>query len=180
MNDLDRQPAKARRRPTTASPVIAGASLQKTESVAAPTAGSTEGSPAPLVSVQRTAVGEVRGDTIDVRQGAVGGVRANEVAVEQGALGLALAGAAKISQSYVRMLVGRAVHVEQSFIRSVIANEVRVERASGVGVLIARRVVGDVRVLVDWRGAAAFGAVAGLVAGLVGRGRRRPGGQKDT
>jgi hypothetical protein len=37
--------------------------------------------------------------------------------------------------------------------------------------LIARRVTGDVRVLLDWRGALAFGAIAGLVVGLL---RRRP------
>jgi hypothetical protein len=32
---------------------------------------------------------------------------------------------------------------------------------------------GDVRVLLDWRGALAFGAAFGLLAGLLGRGRRR-------
>ncbi len=37
--------------------------------------------------------------------------------------------------------------------------------------LVARRVAGDVRVLLDWRGAVAFGAVAGLVMGVL---RRRP------
>jgi hypothetical protein len=40
--------------------------------------------------------------------------------------------------------------------------------------LVARRVSGDVKVLFDWRGALAFGAVAGLIAGVVARSRRRP------
>jgi hypothetical protein len=40
-------------------------------------------------------------------------------------------------------------------------------------VLIARRVSGDVRVLVDWRGAIAFGAVAGIIGGVLARARRR-------
>jgi hypothetical protein len=39
--------------------------------------------------------------------------------------------------------------------------------------MLARRVAGDVRVLVDWRGAAAFGAVFGILAGLIGRRRNR-------
>ena len=33
--------------------------------------------------------------------------------------------------------------------------------------LVARRVSGDVRVLFDWRGALAFGAVAGIVFGIL-------------
>jgi hypothetical protein len=35
--------------------------------------------------------------------------------------------------------------------------------------LLARRVEGPVRALFDWRGAIAFGAVAGLVASLLRR-----------
>jgi len=38
--------------------------------------------------------------------------------------------------------------------------------------LVARRVGGDVRVLFDWRGALAFGAVAGMIVGVVTRLRR--------
>jgi hypothetical protein len=48
-----------------------------------------------------------------------------------------------------------------------------------VGFLFARRVVGDVRVLLDWRGAIAFGAAAGFVMGLMRRGRGRAGGNGD-
>ena len=39
--------------------------------------------------------------------------------------------------------------------------------------LLARRVSGDIRVMFDWRGAIAFGAVAGVVAGLIARTRRQ-------
>jgi hypothetical protein len=41
--------------------------------------------------------------------------------------------------------------------------------------LVARKVAGDVRVLLDWRGALAFGAAAGLVIALLRRGRRSNG-----
>jgi hypothetical protein len=38
--------------------------------------------------------------------------------------------------------------------------------------MLAQRVEGDVRALLDWRAAAAFGAAFGFVAALVRRGRR--------
>jgi len=117
------------------------------------------------------AVGRVDSTRLDVRQGAVGAARADSITVEQGALGAALADDVVIRQSAARSILARTVAVEQSFVRTLIAGEVRVERATGVGILIARRVVGDVRVLLDWRGALAFGAAFGLVVGLLRRGR---------
>jgi hypothetical protein len=39
--------------------------------------------------------------------------------------------------------------------------------------LLARRVSGDIRVMFDWRGAIAFGAIAGVIAGLIARSKRR-------
>jgi hypothetical protein len=52
-------------------------------------------------------------------------------------------------------------HIEQAFVRSVIAREVHFARGSGAGIVIAARVDGDARVLVDWRGGLAAGAVLG-------------------
>jgi len=121
------------------------------------------------VSVTMGAVGRVDSERLEVDRGAVGGVRANSVALHQGAIGGALAGQATIRQSVVRGLAARQATVEQSFVRTLVGLEVRVERASFIGVLMARRVTGDVRVLLDWRGALALGAAFGLVAGLVGR-----------
>ena len=125
------------------------------------------------VSVRQAAVGRVDSEHLVVVQGAVGGARAGSVAVQQGALGGALAGELTVRQSFARSILAREARVEQSFVRMLSAVEVRIERSTFVGVLVARRVVGDVRVLVDWRGAAAFGAAFGLVAGLVGRARGR-------
>jgi len=130
------------------------------------------------VSVTMGAVGRVDSERLEVQRGAVGGVRADSVDVHLGVLGGALAGRASIRQSIVRGLAAREVGIEQSFVRTLVALEVRIERASFVGLLVARRVTGDVRVLLDWRGALAFGAAFGLVAGLVGRvrgGARRRG-----
>lgn len=125
------------------------------------------------VSVRQAAVGRVDSEHLEVVQGAVGGARAGSVAVQQGALGGALAGDLTVRQSFARSILAREARLEQSFVRMLSAVEVRIERSTFVGVLLARRVVGDVRVLVDWRGALAFGAAFGLVAGLVGRARGR-------
>lgn len=130
------------------------------------------------VSVRQAAVGRVDSEHLEVVQGAVGGARAGSVVVQQGALGGALAGELTVRQSFARSILAREARVEQSFVRMLSAVEVRIERSTFVGVLLARRVVGDVRVLVDWRGAAAFGAAFGLVAGLVGRARGR-GAKED-
>jgi hypothetical protein len=61
--------------------------------------------------------------------------------------------------------------VGQALVQTVVANNVVVERPSGVLFLIARQVSGDVRAVFDWRGALAFGAAFGLVAGLLRRRR---------
>lgn len=132
--------------------------------------------PAPM-AVTRSALAQAQATTIDVHQGAVGAARADAVTMDQGAVGLALANDVDIRQSVTRTVLARSVRVEQSFIRTLVANEVRVERATGVGFLLARRVVGDVRVLLDWRGAVAFGAAAGFVMGLVRRGGGRAAGR---
>jgi len=48
---------------------------------------------------------------------------------------------------------------------------VTVQQPSAVGIILARHVHGDVRALLDWRGALAFGAAAGLILGLLRRRR---------
>jgi hypothetical protein len=63
--------------------------------------------------------------------------------------------------------------VDQSFVRTLVAREVTFRKPSAALVVIAQRVGGDVRVLLDWRGALAFGAVAGVIGGLIARSRRR-------
>jgi hypothetical protein len=52
-------------------------------------------------------------------------------------------------------------------VRTVIAQDVRFQRPSWVLLLLAARVSGEVRPLLDRRGALAFGAAFGVVAGLV-------------
>jgi hypothetical protein len=125
------------------------------------------------VDVRMGAVGRVEAGELSIHQGAVGAARAERVQVERGAIGGAVARDVQVSQSFARGLIGQHVQVEQSFVRSVVAAEVTTTGPTGIGILIARKVVGDVKVLLDWRGALVFGAAAGLVGGLVGRIRWR-------
>jgi hypothetical protein len=159
---------KRRRAPTAAAgdgraPAVASAEPAVVE----------DGSPiqADRVEVRMGAVGRAETRDLEVVQGAVGAARADTVTIAQGALGASLTGSVHARRSFVRSLLAREARVEQSFVRTLVAAEVRVERATGVGILIARRVTGDVRVLLDWRGAAALGAAFGLVVGLLRRGR---------
>jgi len=52
-----------------------------------------------------------------------------------------------------------------------VANNVQSTKTTGVLFLVARKVEGDVRTLLDWRGAIAFGTALGVVVSLL-RGRR--------
>ena len=66
-------------------------------------------------------------------------------------------------------LLARDVHLDQTAVANLLANHVTFDRQSFAGVVIARRVDGNVRTLVDWRGALA-------VAGVAGAGQRADGG----
>ena len=125
------------------------------------------------MTVTQGAIGRADATSLEVHQGAVGGARADNVAVERSALGIAVASEVQVRQGVVGSILAGSARVEQSFVRTLVAGEVKVEHATGVGILLARKVVGDVKVILDWRGALAFGAAAGIVAGLLGRGRNR-------
>ena len=124
------------------------------------------------IQVHQGALGRAEASAIDVRQGAIGAAQARSVTADRTAVGAMLATDVVAGRSFVRAMLARSVRVEQSFVRLLVAGEVRLERATFVGVLFARNVTGEVRALLDWRGAAAFGATFGLVAGLLRR--RRP------
>ena len=86
-------------------------------------------------------------------------------------MGAAFANEVRITQGGVSAVIAREVTLEQAFARTVVAQEVRIDRPSGILVLLAGRVTGDVRPVIDWRGALAFGAVAAVLVQLFRRGR---------
>jgi hypothetical protein len=126
------------------------------------------------VEVRQSAVGRVEAAQVTVDQGAIGLARAEHLKVERGAIGAALGEQVEVSRSYARTIVARQVQMDRAAARVVIAADVRTNQTA-VMFLVARKVAGEVRVLLDWRGALAFGAAAGLVIALLTRGRRKQG-----
>lgn len=123
------------------------------------------------VQVHQAAVGRVEATQVMVEQGAIGATRAEHLKLERSAVGAALADQVEVSRGYARSILARQVQLDRAAARVVIAADVRTNQTA-VMLLIARKVTGDVRVLVDWRGALAFGAAAGLVMALFRRSRK--------
>ena len=148
-------------------------------------AGSVE---ATTVTVTQGGIGSADARTIDVRQGGIGRASATDIAVsagsigfargervsiEMGAIGAAVGDENRVTQSMAGFVAAQGdATVDQSLVSTLIADRVTIRQPSAVLVLIARQVDGTVRPLLDWRGAIAAGAVAGLVIGLLRRGRR--------
>jgi hypothetical protein len=139
------------------------------------------------LAIRQGGVNNARADTIDVRQGGItraeareisvtqGGVaiaRADRVSVGMGAVGLAVGGDVRVTQGFARTVIARDVRIEQAGARTVIASTATFDKSSGALVVIAAKAEGNVRTLLDWRGALAFGAAFGILVGLVRRVRR--------
>jgi hypothetical protein len=123
------------------------------------------------VDVRQGGIGRVQAVDVAVSQGGIGLARAERVSVEMGGIGLALANDVRVTQGGVNAILARDVRIEQAGVRTIVANNVRVEQRTGVFLMIARHVEGDVRTLLDWRGAIAFGAALGVVVSFFRRRR---------
>jgi hypothetical protein len=132
--------------------------------------------------VERGGIGEATADSVEVRMGGIGRVdaedvyvawggigagRATTMSVEMGSVGLALTGDLRVTQGMVSSVLAREATVEQGLVRTLIAQHVTIARPSAVLVMIAGRVDGDVRPVIDWRGALAAGLAFGLVGAVV-------------
>ena len=124
------------------------------------------------IDIRQGGIGRARADDIAVSQGGIGMARAERVSVELGGVGLAVGNEVRVTQGMAGTVLARDATIEQGGARTIIANHVHLERNVGVFMLLARNVEGNVRTVLDWRGAIAFGAAFGLVVGLVRR--RRP------
>ena len=137
--------------------------------------------------IRQGGVNNAHADTIEVRQGGItraeardisvtqGGIaiaRADRVSVGMGAVGLAVGGDVDVTRGFARTVIARDVRIEQAGARTVIASTATFDKTSGALVVIAARAEGNVRTLLDWRGALAFGAAFGILVGLVRRVRR--------
>jgi hypothetical protein len=133
--------------------------------IAEATAGSVE--------VHLGGIGRLEADEVYVHWGGVGAGRADRMSVEFGSVGAAAAGDLRITQGFASNILARDAVVEQGIVRTLIAQRVTFTRPSAVLVMLAGQVSGEVRPLLDWRGALAAGAAFGLVSALVKVLRRR-------
>jgi hypothetical protein len=94
------------------------------------------------------------------------------VSLERGVIGAAFGKEAHLVQSMSNVVMGGETTVDQSLVGTMVSGHVTVRQPSAIGVLIAGRVEGSVRPILDWRGAIAFGAAYALVRGILHRSRR--------
>jgi hypothetical protein len=109
------------------------------------------------VEVRLGGIGTLQAEDVFVQWGGIGATRADTASVEFGSIGAALAGEARLTQGYAGLLAAREATVEQAIVRTMIAQRITINRPSAVLVLVAQRVDGSVRPLLDWRGALAAG-----------------------
>jgi hypothetical protein len=149
--------------------------------------GGLRSAEASSISVRQGGMSIANADAIDIMQGGIGRAQATDIAVTQGGIGLAqgdkvsldrgMVGATfgretRLVQSMSNLVVGSEATVDQSIVGTLVSGRVTVRQPSAIGVVIAGRVDGTIRPILDWRGAAAFGAVFALVLGIVRRARR--------
>jgi hypothetical protein len=126
------------------------------------------------VDVQMGGIVHVHADEATVRLGGVVLARADHLTVERGGIGAALAREVNIRQAWARSIIAQDARIDQGMVGTMLTGRATFERPSAVLMLIAGRVDGPVRAILDWRGALAFGAAFGLVSAVVrGLVRRR-------
>jgi hypothetical protein len=121
------------------------------------------------VSVQQGGIAYAQADDISVSMGGVALARADRIDVDLGGVGLAVAREAHLTQGVARTVIAQDVRLEQGLVGTMISGTATFARPSGVLMLIAGRVDGPVKALLDWRSALAFGAAFGVAWGIIRR-----------
>lgn len=163
-------------------------SLVRAEHVAI-TQGGADRVEATTITVSQGGIGSADAQSIDVHQGGIGRASATDIAVSAGSIGFARGERVSLEMGAVAAVIGDEVRVtqsissfvaargettvDQSLVGTLVGDRVTIRQPSAVLLLIARHVDGTVRPLLDWRGALAAGAVAGVVMSLIRMGRRR-------
>lgn len=120
------------------------------------------------VAVSRGFVGLVRARDVTVRQAGVGAVVAGTASLQMGGASGILARQATLQMAGASTVVAADARIERSLVRAVVANTVHAGPTTAILVVLARRVDGEPKVLLDWRGALALGASIAALA-LIGR-----------
>lgn len=124
------------------------------------------------ITVSVGGIGMAQADDIAVRMGVIGVARGERVSAEMGSIGIAIGRDVSVRQGFARAVLAGNVRIGQGGAGSVVAANATFEKGSGTVVLLARRVEGDVRTVLDWRGALVAGAALGIAIALFSR--RKP------
>jgi hypothetical protein len=147
-----------------------GAGEVEAESISV-TQGGIGAASAEDITISMGGIGRAQADDIAVRMGGIGVARGDRVSVELGGVGLAIGNSVSVTQGFARSVLAREVSISQGAARSIVAQNVSIEGEAGTFLLLARRVDGNVRTVLDWRGALVAGAALGVVMGLLARRR---------
>ena len=165
------EPQGRRVEATTVNITQGGAGEVEAESVTVAKGGIAAAS-AEDITVTQGGIGRAEADDIAVRMGAIGCARGERISVELGAIGVAIGSDVSVTQGFARTVLARNVVVHQGGARTIVAGNVTLEGKSSTIILVARKVEGNVRTVLDGRGALAVGAGLALAAGLLRLGKR--------
>ncbi len=108
-------------------------------------------------------VGGIAADRVTIGSGIVAGIAANQVAIDRCVSGGIIADRVSIVQGGAARILAGDVAVTQGGAGAIAGWNVRLGRGSFAGAVIAGRVEGEVRALLDWRGVlAASLAILGI------------------
>lgn len=116
-------------------------------------------------STSYSMAGMVQADQVEISNGAAGVVVADRVSVERGYTSVTVARGVSVHQGGSQVVVAGEIHLEQAGSGVMVARRVNAS-STWVGVMVAGSVEGDVRPVIDTRGAAAMGMVVGGLVGL--------------
>lgn len=107
------------------------------------------------VEISQGGAASIEADSVSLRQGGAGRVRAREMSVAMGGVALARTDSLRLDSGASAFAVA--------------SQQASVEEGASVFMLLARNVTGNVRPVLDWRAAAAFGLAFALALRLLRR-----------
>lgn len=114
--------------------------------------------------------GDVRADSVTISQGGANSVEAKSVSITQGGAGQVRAGELSVSQGGVGVAKAESLTVSQGGSAfAVMADTASVEKGGTIFMLVSRSTSGEVRPVLDWRAALAFGGAMALGLRLLRR-----------
>lgn len=122
------------------------------------------------VRLEEQGAGNIRADSVTISQGGAGNIEAGNVSITQGGAGRVTADHLTVNQGGVGLARTERLTIEEggsAFV--VMADTADIGAGANVFMLVARNAGGEVRPVLDWRAAAAFGAGLALALTLLRR-----------